>query len=270
MKLLLSALLLSAATAFSPKAQSHVALRTARPSLAPMESIKITVRNGESVDSVIMRLRREVNKSGHLRTLRNKRYHEDAREKKKRKVRLLGPPHPRPRGAPRDPRAPAQIAESRRKMKFARQRKRRAVRPPRLASRPRPAHRGGGAGGRARPSPVRAGADARAARRSSRARKAPSDGPPAPPRGARLRRGAPAPDATLPRSRSGAGAASDEHAPLPASSPGAPSTYTTRRSERGGGSRRHAARASRRPGSAAATTVGFASVLRYLNLRLNQ
>ena len=147
MKLLLSALLLSAATAFSPKAQSHVALRTARPSLAPMESIKITVRNGESVDSVIMRLRREVNKSGHLRTLRNKRYHEDAREKKKRKVRLLGPPHPRPRGAPRDPRAPAQIAESRRKMKFARQRKRRAVRPPRLASRPRPAHRGGGRGG---------------------------------------------------------------------------------------------------------------------------
>ena len=70
-----------------------------------MESIKITVRNGESVDSVIMRLRREVNKSGHLRTLRNKRYHEDAREKKKRKVRLLGPPPPRPRGAPRDPRA---------------------------------------------------------------------------------------------------------------------------------------------------------------------
>ena len=103
MKLLLSALLLSAATAFSPKAQSHVALRTARPSLAPMESIKITVRNGESVDSVIMRLRREVNKSGHLRTLRHKRFHEDAREKKKRKV-----------------------AEARRKMKFMRQRKRRS------------------------------------------------------------------------------------------------------------------------------------------------
>ena len=33
-----------------------------------------------------MRLRREVNKSAHLRTLRHKRFHEDAREKKKRKV----------------------------------------------------------------------------------------------------------------------------------------------------------------------------------------
>ena len=52
---------------------------------------------------VIMRLRREVNKSGHLRTLRHKRFHEDAREKKKRKV-----------------------AEARRKMKFMRQRKRRS------------------------------------------------------------------------------------------------------------------------------------------------
>ena len=66
-------------------------------------AIKINTRSGESVDSVIMRLRREVNKSGHLRTLRHKRFHEDAREKKKRKV-----------------------AEARRKMKFMRQRKRRS------------------------------------------------------------------------------------------------------------------------------------------------
>ena len=70
---------------------------------APLNSIKINTRSGESVDSVIMRLRREVNKSGHLRTLRHKRFHEDAREKKKRKV-----------------------AEARRKMKFMRQRKRRS------------------------------------------------------------------------------------------------------------------------------------------------
>merc|ERR1719482_2261347 len=48
-----------------------------------LNSIKINTRQGESVDSVIMRLRREVNKSGHLRTLRHKRFHEDAREKKK-------------------------------------------------------------------------------------------------------------------------------------------------------------------------------------------
>merc|ERR550514_1302466 len=50
-----------------------------------------------------MRLRREVNKSGHLRTLRTKRYFEDARQKKKRK-----------------------FVESRRSMKFMRQRKRRS------------------------------------------------------------------------------------------------------------------------------------------------
>merc|ERR1719263_2258153 len=67
-----------------------------------LNSIKINTRAGESVDSVIMRLRREVNKSGHLRTLRHKRYHEDAREKKKRKK-----------------------AEALRKQKFMRQRKRR-------------------------------------------------------------------------------------------------------------------------------------------------
>ena len=79
------------------------AARAAPARLAPLESIKINVRSGESVDSVIMRLRREVNKSGHLRTLRHKRFHEDAREKKKRKV-----------------------AEARRKMKFMRQRKRRS------------------------------------------------------------------------------------------------------------------------------------------------
>ena len=84
------------ATAFQAPRQT-----TARA--APLNSIKINTRSGESVDSVIMRLRREVNKSGHLRTLRHKRFHEDAREKKKRKV-----------------------AEARRKMKFMRQRKRRS------------------------------------------------------------------------------------------------------------------------------------------------
>ena len=84
------------ASAFQPA-------RTSAPRAAPLQSIKINTRSGESVDSVIMRLRREVNKSGHLRTLRHKRFHEDAREKKKRKV-----------------------AEARRKMKFMRQRKRRS------------------------------------------------------------------------------------------------------------------------------------------------
>ena len=70
------------ATAFQAPRQT-----TARA--APLQSIKINTRSGESVDSVIMRLRREVNKSGHLRTLRHKRFHEDAREKKKRKLREM-------------------------------------------------------------------------------------------------------------------------------------------------------------------------------------
>jgi ribosomal protein S21 len=69
-----------------------------------LNSIQINTRQGESVDSVIMRLRREVNKSGHLRTLRHKRFHEDAREKKKRKK-----------------------AEALRKKKFMRQRKSRSM-----------------------------------------------------------------------------------------------------------------------------------------------
>ena len=66
-------------------------------------NVKIVVKDGESIEQTIMRFRREVNKSGHLRVLRTKRYFEDAREKKKRKV-----------------------AEARRKMKFMRQRKRRS------------------------------------------------------------------------------------------------------------------------------------------------
>ena len=94
---LLVGALAGSASAFQRPAQP------AAPRAAPLQSIKINTRSGESVDSVIMRLRREVNKSGHLRTLRHKRFHEDAREKKKRK-----------------------IAEARRKMKFMRQRKRRS------------------------------------------------------------------------------------------------------------------------------------------------
>ena len=42
-------------------------------------NVKIVVKDGESIEQTIMRFRREVNKSGHLRLLRNKRYFEDAR-----------------------------------------------------------------------------------------------------------------------------------------------------------------------------------------------
>merc|ERR1719231_1052113 len=80
---LLACALAGASAFYSPAA------RSAPVRAAPLSSIKINVRSGESVDSVIMRLRREVNKSGHLRTLRHKRYFEDPREKKKRKSREL-------------------------------------------------------------------------------------------------------------------------------------------------------------------------------------
>ena len=52
-------------------------------------NVKIVVKDGESIEQTIMRFRREVNKSGHLRVLRTKRYFEDAREKKKRKLREM-------------------------------------------------------------------------------------------------------------------------------------------------------------------------------------
>lgn len=146
MRLLKSLVLLASTVAAFQAPHKQSALSSVRPvqkaSLVPMNSIKITVRPSESVDSVIMRLRREVNKSGHLRTLRNKRYHEDAREKKKRK-----------------------LAESRRKMKFARQRKRRAVRTP--APRILPGGAGRGAGRAVRKGRV---AHPSLFRRSSRAR----------------------------------------------------------------------------------------------------
>ncbi|KAH8098530.1 glutathione S-transferase [Aureococcus anophagefferens] len=114
MKLLKFAFL-GVAAAFAPRSPAAAPLAPVAPaSTTALNSIKITVRSGESVDSVIMRLRREVNKSGHLRTLRNKRYHEDAREKKKRK-----------------------LAEARRKMKFAPAQRRAAGHPYTMVA-PRP------------------------------------------------------------------------------------------------------------------------------------
>jgi len=59
--------------------------RGARPS-TERYTINVEMKPGESVDEAIMRLRRAVNRSGHLRILRTKRYFEDAREKKKRKL----------------------------------------------------------------------------------------------------------------------------------------------------------------------------------------
>mmetsp|Transcript_8028 Transcript_8028/g.26388 ORF Transcript_8028/g.26388 Transcript_8028/m.26388 type:complete len:110 (+) Transcript_8028:43-372(+) len=91
-------LLAAVATAFQPAPTHRAMRREIRPSIEPLKSILVNLRTSESVDEAIMRLRRAVNKSGHLRTLRTKRYFEDTREKKKRK-----------------------LAEARKKMKFIRQ-----------------------------------------------------------------------------------------------------------------------------------------------------
>lgn len=49
--------------------------------------IKISVGDGEPIESAVRRFTREVKKSGHLMELRHKRYFENSQEKKKRKVK---------------------------------------------------------------------------------------------------------------------------------------------------------------------------------------
>eukprot|EP00978_Attheya_sp_CCMP212_P001882 scaffold3902_cov53-Attheya_sp.AAC.1 len=48
--------------------------------------VKISVGDGEPIESALRRFKREVNKSGHLMELRHKRYFENTQEKKKRKI----------------------------------------------------------------------------------------------------------------------------------------------------------------------------------------
>ena len=81
-----------------PQAPRQTAARA-----APLQSIKINTRPGERRRLGHHAPPERGQQIGPLRTLRHKRFHEDAREKKKRKV-----------------------AEARRKMKFMRQRKRRS------------------------------------------------------------------------------------------------------------------------------------------------
>ena len=78
---ILLALLVAAATAFSPSPL------TTRSSTALPVSIKIDVNEGEPIESALRRFKREVNKSGHMQELRHKRYFENSQEKKKRKVK---------------------------------------------------------------------------------------------------------------------------------------------------------------------------------------
>uniref|UniRef100_A0A7S2V540 30S ribosomal protein S21 n=1 Tax=Fibrocapsa japonica TaxID=94617 RepID=A0A7S2V540_9STRA len=47
--------------------------------------VKINVGEGEPVDSAVQRFRREVNRAGHMRVLRNRRYFENSQQKAIRK-----------------------------------------------------------------------------------------------------------------------------------------------------------------------------------------
>jgi len=50
-------------------------------------SVKVSVGDGEPIESALRRFKREVNKSGHMMELRHKRYFENSQEKKKRKIK---------------------------------------------------------------------------------------------------------------------------------------------------------------------------------------
>lgn len=50
-------------------------------------SIKVSVGDGEPIESALRRFKREVNKSGHLMELRHKRYFENPQQRAIRKVK---------------------------------------------------------------------------------------------------------------------------------------------------------------------------------------
>eukprot|EP00584_Thalassiosira_punctigera_P014646 CAMPEP_0172548994 /NCGR_PEP_ID=MMETSP1067-20121228/18174_1 /TAXON_ID=265564 ORGANISM="Thalassiosira punctigera, Strain Tpunct2005C2" /NCGR_SAMPLE_ID=MMETSP1067 /ASSEMBLY_ACC=CAM_ASM_000444 /LENGTH=111 /DNA_ID=CAMNT_0013336305 /DNA_START=107 /DNA_END=442 /DNA_ORIENTATION=+ len=84
--LLIACLIAAMATAFVPA--STPLTRSAVPA-SPTElgvNIKVSVGEGEPIESALRRFKREVNKSGHLMDLRHKRYFENSQERKKRKI----------------------------------------------------------------------------------------------------------------------------------------------------------------------------------------
>ena len=59
----------------------------ARPATTLDVNVRISVGDGEPIESALRRFKREVNKSGHLMDLRHRRHFENSQEKKKRKVK---------------------------------------------------------------------------------------------------------------------------------------------------------------------------------------
>eukprot|EP00550_Attheya_septentrionalis_P003844 CAMPEP_0198286212 /NCGR_PEP_ID=MMETSP1449-20131203/5351_1 /TAXON_ID=420275 /ORGANISM="Attheya septentrionalis, Strain CCMP2084" /LENGTH=112 /DNA_ID=CAMNT_0043983885 /DNA_START=41 /DNA_END=379 /DNA_ORIENTATION=- len=81
---LVAALALVSTHAFAPTPTFRNAA-TVSPSALNVD-VKISVGDGEPIESALRRFKREVNKSGHLMELRHKRYFENTQEKKKRKI----------------------------------------------------------------------------------------------------------------------------------------------------------------------------------------
>jgi len=78
------------ATAFSSNAFMYRALPPAtRPSQSSSLTmdVKVVAGEGEAMESLLRRFKREVNKSGHLMELRHRRYFEDSQDLKKRKIK---------------------------------------------------------------------------------------------------------------------------------------------------------------------------------------
>ncbi|CAN0098186.1 unnamed protein product [Heterosigma akashiwo] len=83
-QVILSLLIASSAFAFSGSFAGNTLARPASTSQLNM-AVKVIVGDGEPVDSALQRWRRQVNRSGHLMVLRNRRYFENNQEKAIRK-----------------------------------------------------------------------------------------------------------------------------------------------------------------------------------------
>mmetsp|Transcript_42564 Transcript_42564/g.62328 ORF Transcript_42564/g.62328 Transcript_42564/m.62328 type:complete len:113 (+) Transcript_42564:99-437(+) len=81
----LCAALVASSTAFTPT-PSFTAVRSSTALNQNIGRVEVIAGDGEPIESLIRRFKRQVNQSGHLMELRHKRYFENSQEKKKRKI----------------------------------------------------------------------------------------------------------------------------------------------------------------------------------------
>ncbi|CAJ1950892.1 unnamed protein product [Cylindrotheca closterium] len=84
----LLSLFITAVLAFNVQAFAPQQVNAGRLSNTELNvNIKVSVGDGEPIESALRRFKREVNKSGHLMELRHRRTFENSQEKAKRKVK---------------------------------------------------------------------------------------------------------------------------------------------------------------------------------------